>query len=96
MQQAHNYSIAYLVATCFAIVLDQMRLVQEIGRSVHKVDTLLLEERIFCLLLGGDAIELWRAQHAHIQIRVSKPLGRVITIANRAQNNLGIEHVCHA
>mmetsp|Transcript_125895 Transcript_125895/g.228490 ORF Transcript_125895/g.228490 Transcript_125895/m.228490 type:complete len:474 (-) Transcript_125895:2533-3954(-) len=75
------------------VVFDQIVLVKQHQPTVNKVDTPLLQQPVLLGLIRRDAVETWSAHHAHVEIRVTEPVHRVLARLNCAQHQLRIQEI---
>mmetsp|Transcript_97493 Transcript_97493/g.173621 ORF Transcript_97493/g.173621 Transcript_97493/m.173621 type:complete len:371 (+) Transcript_97493:1300-2412(+) len=92
----HTAKGSHLDLASSLIILDEVVLVQHHERSVDQVHTSLLQESVFLSLIGGDAVEAWRAHHANVKVGVSQPVHSILASLDGAQHHLGIHHVRQA
>mmetsp|Transcript_19882 Transcript_19882/g.59474 ORF Transcript_19882/g.59474 Transcript_19882/m.59474 type:complete len:1131 (-) Transcript_19882:1421-4813(-) len=75
------------------VILDQVVLIEQHQRAVHEVHASLLQKPVFLGLVGRDAVKPGRAHHAHVQVRVTQPIHRVLSGLDCAQDQLSIDQI---
>ena len=78
---------------CPPVVLDQVVLVQNVGRAVRQVHPPLKQVPVSVQCIQRHTVQLRVTHHAHVQIAIPQPCGSIPDVLNGAQNNLSIEIV---
>lgn len=85
--------IAHLEVACASVILDEVVLVQDNSSTVCQIHSPLKQVPVSVQGGQGDAIQLWIAHHAYIQVAITQPCGCVTDVLDCAQHNLCIEVV---
>ncbi len=75
------------------VILDQVVLVQNVGRAVRQVHAPLKQVPVSVQCIQRHTIQLWVTHHAHVQVAVPQPRGSIPNVLHGAQNNLSVEIV---